>query len=108
MTMRIESFTGPYRFLSNFYPSQIEYGTRIYYHVEGAFQAAKTNDHPSKEKIADMFNPGDAKAAGRKVIMREDWQDIKIGVMRDCLRLKFAPDSDLAVKLLATDDAELI
>ena len=105
---RIESFTGPYRFLSNFWLSTIHLDGLPFYHVEGAFQAAKTLDEKDRERIADMVNPGDAKAAGRKVTMREDWQDVKLGVMEECLRLKFAPGSALARQLLDTGDAELI
>lgn len=108
MTMRIESFTGPYRFLSNFWQSSIHYEDILYWHVEGAFQAAKTTDVKAKKRIAAMTNPADAKAEGRKVDMREDWQEAKLGVMEDCLRRKFHIAGDLATKLLATGDAELI
>lgn len=108
MTMRIESFTGPYRFLSNFWPSPVEYGTRIYNHVEGAFQAAKTTDHLSQERIREMVSPAAAKAEGRRVVMREDWQEVKLSVMESCLRAKFASGSELATLLLATEDAVLV
>lgn len=40
----INSFKGPNRFLSNFYPSIIEYNNIIYPTVEHFFQAGKTTD----------------------------------------------------------------
>lgn len=40
--------------------------------------------------------------------MREDWEAIKIDVMRYCLQEKFSAGSDLAAKLIATGDCELV
>ena len=44
---------------------------------------------------------------GRKVNLRKDWEDVKIQVMENGLRLKFQ-DPTLRKKLLATEDEELV
>lgn len=103
----IDSFRGKYRFLSNFYPCSIEYQENIYPSVEHAFQAAKTLDLDWQEKIYFAPYPVDAKRLGRKAPLREDWEDVKIGVMRNFLRQKFST-FELKSKLLATGDEQLI
>lgn len=102
----INCFEREYAFLSNFYPSPIKYEGIKYPTVEAAFQAAKTSDLHMKMAIATADNPGKAKRMGRKVVLREDWEEIKDKVMEDCLRLKFS-DPVLREKLLATGDEEL-
>ena len=108
MTLKIDSFSGKYSFLSNFYVWSIEHEGLTYRTVEHAFQASKTLDQNERRRIANMFAPGDAKRAGRRVKLREDWEKVKVGVMLDLLRKKFAPPTLLSNALLNTDDAELI
>ena len=102
----INCFEREYAFLSNFYPSPITYEGIKYPTVEAAFQAAKTPDMHMKTAIATVEHPGQAKRMGRKVVLREDWEEIKDQVMEDCLKLKFS-DPVLREKLLATGDEEL-
>lgn len=102
----INCFEREYAFLSNFYPSPIEYEGIKYPTVEAAFQAAKTPDMHMKVAIATAEHPGKAKRMGRKVVLCEDWEEIKDKVMEDCLRLKFS-NPILREKLLATGDEEL-
>lgn len=102
----INCFEREYAFLSNFYPSPIEYEGIKYPTVEAAFQAAKTPDMHMKVAIATAEHPGKAKRMGRKVVLREDWEEIKDKVMEDCLKLKFS-DPIMREKLLATGDEEL-
>lgn len=68
----IESFSGPYAFLSNFHPCQSYYEGRNYKSVEHAYQAAKTLD--PKERVAIQLAPTAAKAKrlGQAVTIRED------------------------------------
>ncbi len=53
-------------------------------------------------------NPGSSKRAGRKIKLRSDWEEIKDGVMKLALILKFSQHPKLGIKLLATEDAYLI
>jgi ribA/ribD-fused uncharacterized protein len=107
MTGKIEWFRDEYEFLSNFYSVEIEYEGVVFPTVEHAFQAAKTLDVDERRKIAAVAAPGSAKRLGRRVRLRSDWEQIKVGLMRDLLRQKFG-NLDLAERLLATGAAELI
>ena len=104
---RILAFDGPYEFLSNFWPSPLEWEGVAYPTVEHAFQAAKTLDGAKRRWIAALPYPADAKAAGQRVDLRPDWEAVKTGIMAELLRLKFA-DPDLRDQLLATGAAELV
>lgn len=103
----IDRFDGKYRFLSNFWPHPVAYDGAVYPSNEAAFQAAKCID-PADRKPFESMNPGEAKRAGRRVKLRSDWESVKVSVMTEIVREKFAPGSDLAEKLLATGDAELV
>jgi ribA/ribD-fused uncharacterized protein len=103
----INKFDGPYAFLSNFYHSPIVYEGLEYPTVEHAFQAAKTLKVSERESIAALPTPGAAKRAGRQVALRKDWEEVKIDVMRECLKEKFK-DPVLFASLVATGDEELI
>lgn len=104
----IDSFAGEYRFLSNFYPSTIFFDGFRYPTVEHAFQAAKTADNAAKQKIATTQSALRAKSLGRQVRLRKDWEAVKVGVMRQCVALKFESHPDLAEMLLDTGNAKLI
>lgn len=106
---KIDKFTGEYRFLSNFFTCLVSFGGESYRSVEHAYQAAKTLDAFERADIRRIPTPGKAKRAGRKVTLRVDWPDIKVGIMTNLLRSKFGNDNEpLRAKLLDTGDAELI
>jgi ribA/ribD-fused uncharacterized protein len=107
MTGQISWFRDEYEFLSNFSASEIEYEGMLFPTVEHAFQAAKTLDIAERRKIGELATAGAAKRLGRRVRLRSDWEQIKVGLMRDLLRLKFSK-ADLSERLLATGSAELI
>lgn len=104
----IDRFSGHHSFLSNFHPSAVTLDGDTYPTVEHAFQAGKTDDPAARERIRDAKTPAWAKALGRKVQLRGDWEDVKVGVMTDLVRQKFTAHPDLAAKLLATHDAQLV
>lgn len=105
--MKVESFTGQYRWLSNFWPSSVLLDGRYYATVEHAYQAAKTVDSTERSTVALADSPGRAKARGRKVTLRADWDLVKLRIMEELLVQKFATEP-LSTLLLATGDAELI
>lgn len=107
MQKTIESFSGQYRFLSNFYPAEIELVGVTYPTVEHAYQASKTLIPTEREIIRAAKTPGQAKALGRRVSIVPEWNQIRIGVMRDLLVTKFA-DKVLRAELVETGDAKLI
>ena len=103
----INEFKGEYAFLSNFYPSLIRFPHFEIPTVEHLYQASKTRDIDEATKIIRAETPGLAKKLGGKVILREDWEEIKDSVMLEALRLKFAIP-ELKQKLLDTGNAYLI
>jgi len=104
----VDRFTGEFAFLSNFYDSPITLNGFHYRTVEHAFQAMKTKNSSERERIRRASTPGLAKRLGRQVTLRRGWDEMKIAVMRDLLRLKFSVGTELAEWLCNTGDAELI
>lgn len=108
---QITSFTGAYRFLSNFYPSEVIYsgptGVARYRTVEHAYQAAKCILPEDAFRILAAEKPGQAKRLGRHVMLRKDWEAIKLTVMEGLLIQKFGVEP-LKSKLFQTGEAELI
>lgn len=86
----IDSFTGKYRFLSNFSPCIVTYEGMPYLSVEHAYQAAKTNDY-NERKTVDWLNltAGEAKKAGQTLTLRKDWDEVKLDIMDRLVRRKF-------------------
>jgi len=105
---KIDAFQGEYRFLSNFWPAEVEFEGRKYPSVEHAYQAAKSLDPADRERIAALKTPAEAKAAGRALKVRPDWDTAKFDVMERCVLYKFSNHPELKQKLLDTGDAELI
>lgn len=103
----ISTFDGAYDFLSNFYEAPFKYQGILYPTNEHFFQAMKTLDINERKKIAAAETPGQAKRMGRKVVLREDWEEVKEDIMRIGLECKFEYPC-LREKLLATGDAYLV
>jgi ribA/ribD-fused uncharacterized protein len=101
----ISRFRGEYNWLSNFFRVDVILDGLTYQSVEHAFQAAKTHDCAERAKLLAIASPVIAKRAGRKVTLRSDWEQVKLDVMLELLRQKFAPGGVLAKKLLATGEA---
>ncbi len=103
----IDFFDGTeYEWLSNFAFAAVEMDGLIFPTTENAFQAAKTTDHEQR-KLFVHVGPGMAKAAGRQVDLREDWNDVKEGIM---YRLNWQKYNQplYKEKLLATGNRKLI
>lgn len=94
-------------FLSNFYPSTIKYQGFFYQTVEHAYQASKTVDEKSREIIRKSKNPMDAKKLGRALVLRDDWDDVKISIMKELIEEKFQ-NPFLMYMLIDTCDYQLI
>lgn len=103
----IDRFTGEYEFLSNFYPSEVEYKGIKFPTVEHAFQAAKCKTKEEMQKFTEYETPGKAKRAGRKVDLRDGWETVKLFVMEELLRQKFSNPA-MARKLLDTGGIVLV
>jgi ribA/ribD-fused uncharacterized protein len=104
----ITSFNGPYRFLSNFYLVSVSFDGELYPSVEHAYQAAKTTNPAIRIEIMNTKSPTEARAIGKKLQVREDWDDIKLDVMKELVKEKFHNNRYMATALKDTGDAELI
>ena len=107
---KISSFRGKYEFLSNFYGCKVEFEGVSFPSAEHAFQAAKALDTDSRVAMAVCPSAKDAKHCGRRLPLREDWEQVKISVMKAVVRDKFArniSDTDIQKLLLDTGDAYL-
>src|SRR5262245_58038968 len=104
----IRMFHGEHAYLSNFYPSPVDYEDLTYPTIEHAYQAAKVLDEETRLKFRDTPTPGAVKRMGAKVKRRKDWFSVNLGIMTDLIRQKFTHDPDLKEWLLLTGDRELI
>lgn len=97
----IYGFFEEHRFLSNFHMCEVCHDGIIYKCTESAYQAAKTLDFQKRLQFMNML-PGEAKNEGRKLVLRNGWEDIKVDIMRELTLLKFAFYDDLRKKLFDT------
>lgn len=104
----IDSFHGKNKFLSNFYPAPVMLDGKEYSTVEHAYQAAKTLSIVRRVIIRGLAKPGDAKKYGKDLEIREDWEDVRLDIMKELVTCKFTEHVKLKEKLLATGNQELI
>lgn len=103
----IDKFTDNYRFLSNFYACRVEYEDILYYSAEHAYQASKAKDNTTKIKIRNLLTASEAKNEGSKLPLPHNWNELKIPIMEDILRIKFQ-DPYLRIRLKRTEPNELV
>jgi ribA/ribD-fused uncharacterized protein len=114
----IEKFEGRWRFLSNFYPCEIEHQGIIYKSVEAFYVAMKCNNEQMlqgrhytigdfREMIARLPSPGMAKKIGQQMQVRKDWSEKKLEFMNWGVREKFK-NEELKELLISTGDMTLI
>jgi ribA/ribD-fused uncharacterized protein len=87
----IYGFFGEHRWLSNFVNGSvpIEMDGMVYATVEAAYQAAKTLDMSARQVFIDNPDPRFAKKQGRTLVLRSDWDQVRLTVMEACLQQKF-------------------
>lgn len=92
-------------FCSNFFRTLFEWNGYWWTSSEAAYQACKDgkDDWESWSKLS----PSQSKYKGQRVVLRPDWEGVKIGFMEDILRAKFA-DPELSQLLKGTGDIELV
>lgn len=105
----IDRFDGTWRFLSNFYPWPLRWEGIEYPTAEHAYQAGKTDDLATRLVIAGTATPKGAKLRGRRVTLRDGWEDrVRTEVMIGVLHAKFTPYRQRVRALLDTRPAVLI
>ena len=73
----INEFRNDNYYLSNFYECPVTYDGLTYRNNEAAFQAQKCINPKDREQFTTL-NPSEAKKFGRRVVLRKDWEDIKV------------------------------
>ena len=104
----IKSFSGPNRFLSNFFLAPVEFEGEVYASTEHAYQASKTLSPGLRVLIGECPTPGEAKKLGGKVPVRSDWGAVKLKVMATVVLCKFRWHDVLRNRLLLTGEEELV
>lgn len=97
---------GPWQFLSNFYPSPIALDGLEWPTVEAYFQGMKCPARSEQVRLAG--SPAEAKRLGRRLPLRDDWDDVRLDVMRAALRAKFTQIPELRETLLSSGDRPLV
>ena len=101
---KITRFRGEYEFLSNYYEVPVTYAGFTYGSSEAAYQGAKCG----KPELFAGLRPHQSKLEARKYPVREDWDDVKLEVMKEIVRAKFTQNPNIAERLLATGDALIV
>lgn len=114
----IVSFRGAFAFLSNFYTAPIDFShvledggvgvVATVPTVEHAYQASKAVLKVDFDFVLATLSPAIARRRGRQIVLRRDWAQAQISVMRGLIAQKFDRHPALAERLIATGDRELI
>ena len=84
----ITSFSGEYRFLSNFWLHPVSFEGIQFPSNEHAYVAAKTLDLDIRKKIAMVEDPAKVKRIGRTLDLRKDWEKVKVPIMHNLIKQK--------------------
>ena len=96
----IISFSGEYRWLSNFSPVDVTLDGIQYKSIEHAYQSAKS-DAPEWKEFCQTHTAGQVKRASREIEIIPEWNSKKLGIMKELLNQKFA-DQTYRDQLIAT------
>ena len=106
---QIRGFKDEYRWLSNFWfvPIHFDEPGITFPTVEHAYQAAKNPEDHWVRYILSKDTPGQAKKAGRVVLLRSDWEEVKVPIMEQLITMKFS-NPEMRQLLLDTGDIDII
>ena len=100
------AFQSHHAFLSNMYMCLIKHEGIDYKSAEHLYSAEMARHHDRLDLIDDILDARDGYAAKRivrSIKLKDDWQEIKIKIMKKILTLKFDQNDSLRDKLLRTD-----
>lgn len=116
----IDRFEGDFLFLSNFYEGKVFLWQQVFHSAEHAYQWAKAHKYIPSDKLARLMSiptPGKFKKAIKLELTdpaygfypkgNDEWETIKVGIMREILEKKFS-NMLLRDRLERTAPAELI
>ena len=108
--VHLYSTAEPFGEFSNFARHPITLGGERWPTSEHYFQAQKFADAGYRQLIRAAKTPMIAARLGRdrSQKLRRDWESVKVAVMREAVRAKFAQHPELAALLLSTGEATLV
>lgn len=102
----INSFRGEYSWLSNMQECNVLLRQFVFKSVENAYMAAKKIDDVEWVKFCLENPPNICKKESRNIVIREDWDTVKLVVMYDLLIQKFSQEP-FKTKLLDTGNENI-
>lgn len=102
----INSFSGEYRPLSNFWPVKINLNGIIFSTVEHAYQASKTTNISIREEISFLSSPAKAKNFWNETENTHpthNWKIIRLTIMEKLISQKFSFDNEVMLIRFLTD-----
>lgn len=102
----IHFFRGEYAWLSNYADCKITIKGIEYQSVENAYMACK-NSSPEWKEFCRTKSAAEAKRESKKILLRDNWDEVKLDVMLYCLRQKFAQEP-YRTKLIETGQQNII
>lgn len=97
----VRGFFGQYRWMSNFHLCPIGFQGIVYPATENAYMAAKCKME-TQRVIFKTITPARAKEEGRLVVLRDDWEKVKLDIMYQLNLQKFSNHPELRRALLET------
>lgn len=99
-----------YYVFSNFSSFMLEWKGKLWMTSEHAYHSERFDDEHMKDEIQAKRSAHDAYtyAQEHKHLQRADWNDIKVGVMKEILHAKVAQHAYVKQKLLQSEERKLI
>lgn len=110
MTIYFYSIREAYGCFSNFSPHGFMLDDLYWYTSEHYFQAQKFVDTSHLEQIRLVKTPKDAARMGRERNrpLRQDWEQVKDGIMQKAVLRKFETHADIREILVSTGNEEIV
>lgn len=113
MTIYFYKVDAPYGCFSNFSPHPIHLDGWDWLTVEHYYQSQKfvgTENEALVAKIRSVPTPEEAACLGRDrtLVLRSDWEQVKVQVMRKAVLTKFLTHSDIQAVLLSTTERLIV
>jgi ribA/ribD-fused uncharacterized protein len=109
-TIHFYRVSDPFGCFSNFAPYPVSIDGNVWPTTEHYFQSQKFVDEEYREEIRLTESPMIAARIGRDRSrpLRPDWESVKVAIMREAIRAKFAQHGDIRDILLSTGNANLV
>ena len=110
MIIYFNSHYGPYGYLSNQAPYDIDVAGQNWRTVEHYFQAQKYAGTPLADLIRKLRKPQDARRVGAEINwpVRTDWDEVQEEIMKEAVYYKFASHPNIRRQLFRTGNAILV